>query len=481
MRYKLRMHMEQTADDASRFQWENGSSHVATSGKCKTAAVIPAIVTPESVGYPAHVNHKANKVVAAAANPRPAAVARTVSSRRSWHQWLYRFITGVYFERITLIHPERLPLAGPVLYLGLHRNGAVDGFVYDQVLRHPVFMISTQLRKNWFSRMFFQGIAVARAKDEGDHALNNAALHECVDHLRAGGELFVFPEGTSSLGPRHLPFKSGGVWLLLDYLADGDHQPIQVVPLGIHYECPWAFRGKVEVVVGPPILTELPPGASRIENLKTMKRRVQASLEAVGINVSSDEQQQLIQRFAYVSTLGTARSYFESLKAMEAGVPDKIMDAWRGLEPELQNAKLWFHQGVPLFPVGPVVPYLAALLFVSPVVLAAVMLNLPPFLAGWYAGKKFPDDRNVVSLWKILAGVPIFALWIGTVAAALLLLGNYLWLAAYLAVSYAGVKLYCRFKKLAVAVHNALRHPFLRKRMLNFHQTVLQALPDEAA
>jgi 1-acyl-sn-glycerol-3-phosphate acyltransferase len=396
-------------------------------------------------------------------------------------QWLYRFIKIVYFERITVIHPERLPRTGPVLYLGLHRNGAVDGFVYDQVLHHPVFMISTQLRKNWFARLFFEGIAVTRTKDEGDRALNDAALHQCLDHLRAGGELFVFPEGTSSLGPGHLPFKSGAIWLLLDYFESGNDPPLRVVPIGIHYECPWAFRSKVEVTVGSPISTDLPPAASRIERLKLMKRRMQSAMEDVGINVPSDEYQELIQRCAYVATLGTPRSYFKSLKKLEAAIPERIMDEWRGLEPALKDTRLWFHQGVPLFPVGPMVFYLMALLVISPIVFAAIALNLPAFIAGWSAGKKFPDGRNVVSLWKILVGVPVFALWGGAVILTLLLLGKFLWLAAYVAVTCVGVKLYYRFKKLAVAVHNALRQPALRSRMLRFHQTVLQSLPDETA
>lgn len=429
------------------------------------------------------MNDPTNEVVESGTNPPQAlsAAPPTAWPRSKWHQWLYRFIKTVYFERILLIHPERLPRTGPVLYLGLHRNGAVDGFVYDQVLHHPVFMISTQLRKNWFARLFFEGIAVTRTKDEGDRARNDAALRQCLDHLRAGGKLFVFPEGTSSLGPRHLPLKSGAVWLLLDYLEGGDRPPLQVVPLGIHYECPWAFRSKVEVVAGPLISTELPPDASRIERLKTMKRRVQAALEEVGINVPSDERQELIHRFAYVATLGSARSYFKSLKTMERAVLEKILDEWRGLERAVGDGKLWFHQGVPLFPVGAVVPYLVALLVASPIVLAAAAFNLPAFVAGWYAGKKFPDGRNVVSLWKILVGLPAFALWAGAVVLTLLLLGKLLWLAAYVAVTCAGLKLYYRFKKLAVAVRNALRQPALRCRMLAFHQTVLQSLPDETA
>ena len=86
--------------------------------------------------------------------------------------------------------------------------------------------------------------------------------------------------------------------MLLDYLEGGNNPPLRVVPLGIHYECPWAFRSKVEVTIGPPISTDLPPDASRIERLKLMKRRVQSSLEEVGLNVPTDEGQELIQRCA---------------------------------------------------------------------------------------------------------------------------------------------------------------------------------------
>ena len=80
-----------------------------------------------------------------------------------WYNCFLRFITRVYFARLTLVHPERLPKAGqPVLFVGLHRNGAVDGFVYHRLLGVPVFLISTQLTRSWFARLFFHGIAVTR-------------------------------------------------------------------------------------------------------------------------------------------------------------------------------------------------------------------------------------------------------------------------------------------------------------------------------
>src|SRR5207253_5350070 len=131
------------------------------------------------------------------------------------------------------------------------------------------FMISTQLRRHLIGRLFFTGIEVVRDKDEGESGTNIEALNHCMKLLRTGGALFVFPEGTSTLGPRHLPFKSGAARILATYLESGS--PIQVVPLGITYECPCAFRSRVEVVADGPVGPELagtPPPVGRLQELQ---------------------------------------------------------------------------------------------------------------------------------------------------------------------------------------------------------------------
>ena len=74
----------------------------------------------------------------------------------------------------------------------------------------------------------------------------------------------------------------------------------------------------------------------------------------------------------------------------------------------VEGGKTLVSSGGAALPVGPAVFYLAAFLVICPIVFAAIALNLPALIAGWYAGKKFPDGRNVVSLWKILVGVPVF-------------------------------------------------------------------------
>lgn len=400
-----------------------------------------------------------------------------------WRRFLYWFILRVYFARVTVLHAERQPKPGPVLYLGLHRNGAVDGWVYHHALGEPTFMISTQLRKNWLGRMFFTGIAVTRTKDEGERGANDRALQECVEHLRAGGSLFVFPEGTSSLGPRHLPFKSGALWLIQQYL-ELPGPPLQVIPVGIHYECPWAFRAKVEVVLGRALdLAGMNAGAgqeaSALSRLKELKRRAQAGLEEVGINVISEEYQGKIQRLAYISTLATPCSYFESLKVLEKTIPEPILQAAERLDPELQGRRLLRHQDVPLVPMSSPFIYLLALLLLAPVVALAMILNAPPLLASYFAGRKFPDGPNVISLWKILVGVPALLLWIGAVGVACLWTRHPGWLLGYGALTWVGLELYYRVKKLGVAVYNGFRYPQLRPAMLAFRETVLRNLPGE--
>ena len=152
--------------------------------------------------------------------------------------------------------------------------------------------------------------------------------------LADGGELIVFPEGTSSLGPRHLPFKSGAVRIALDALAGG--VPLRIVPLGIHYEGAWAFRSKVEVAVGESVSTELPAGLSELGRLKELKRRVTTALESVGTNFTSDEAQQNAERVAYAALRRGLRALGERL--VQRGALAEPMDIFFAHQEQAERA-----------------------------------------------------------------------------------------------------------------------------------------------
>jgi 1-acyl-sn-glycerol-3-phosphate acyltransferase len=390
---------------------------------------------------------------------------------RGWH-WL---CVRVYYERVTVLHPERLPEGGPVVFVALHRNGAVDGFIYHQVVPRGVFLVSTQLLRSFFARLFFTGIAVARQKDKQDQSHNEEALRQCTQLLADGGALVVFPEGTSSLGPRHLPFKSGAVRIALDALVRG--VPLRIVPLGIHYERAWAFRSKVEVVVGESVSTALPAELSELGRLKEMKRRLTTALESVGANFDSVEAQQHAERIACIATLGTPRTYFGSLKSLEAGVPEPLLARWRELEPQLASHRLLRHQGVPLFPTGLWLLYTALLLVLGPIVLAGALANFPPLLAGGLAAWRLADGPNVIALWRILVGLPLAVLWFGIVTTSLLCFCDCWWSLGYALLTLAALEMLYRARKLSVAVWNGLGRGGLARRARDFHQAVLQTLP----
>jgi hypothetical protein len=87
----------------------------------------------------------------------------------------------------------------------------------------------------------------------------------------------------------------------------------------------------------------------------------------------------------------------------------------------------------------------------------------------------------VVSLWKLLVGAPVFVLWGGFVSLALLYRKDPLALCVYLLLTWAGLKLWYRAKKLAVAVHNGYRRPELGPRLLAFREEVLRVLESSGA
>lgn len=400
-------------------------------------------------------------------------VPTSVAAARIWYRWLHRAIARAFYSRIAIRNGGPLHDAGPVLFIGTHRNGAVDGFVHRAVLPETSFLVSAQLRSNPIGRLFFCGIEVARTKDEGDTTANAGALQRCVDHLLGGGRLFVFPEGTSTLGPRHLPYRSGAARIALAY-AEACGRPLRVVPVGIHYEQPWAFRSRVEIVVGEPVESRLPPHLTAGARLGEMRRRLTHALESVGVNVASEEEFREASQLAYAATLGTDRSFAATLKALEAGIPTELRIARDRFEAACGSRRPWRHQDVPLFPGSSVLPYALALVALAPFVIAGALLNLPPLLAGALAARRFADGPNVIALWRILVGVPVFGIWS---LACLVSLGVALgpaWAGGYLALTAIAIAGWYRAKKLAVTVRNGLFAASLRPAALHLRDLILR-------
>ncbi len=390
---------------------------------------------------------------------------------------LHRLCARLWYSRVDLSGAAHLAAPDPILYVSLHRNGLVDGFVLREVLRTPTFMVSTQWMKHPLLRFFFDGIGVTREKDGGAAESSLASLAVCADHLASGRNLVIFPEGTSSLGPSHLPIKTGTARILDDVLARG--VALTVLPVALQYERAWAFRSRVEVVLGAPVDLTVDPALTPKASMRARHDRLVQALEAVGLNVPDAPTQARVEALAYAATLGTRIRYAAALKACETDVPMALAEAWEALQQELPRHALR-HQGVPLVPTGPVALYILGFLLLAPLPLAATVLNLPVVLASAWAGRTLPDDRNVIALWRLLVGVPLLGLWSLAVIVTALTTGHPAWLGLWVALSLGGLLATYRAKKLGVAVWNALTCPGLRPRLRALHAQLVAHLAGQA-
>ena len=94
---------------------------------------------------------------------RPDTPSRGLLHRLWFQAVLPRLAVRLCVGRVRVTGMEQVPVSGPVLFVGLHRAGLMDGWVYSHALpRRTVFMVAAaRLRQPWL-RPLVAGIAVAR-------------------------------------------------------------------------------------------------------------------------------------------------------------------------------------------------------------------------------------------------------------------------------------------------------------------------------
>ena len=383
-----------------------------------------------------------------------------------WYQFLSQFCAHFYFSRVEVL-PAAPRLSGPTLLVALHRNGAVDGWVYKSIFPRATFLIAAQLRKNLLAKIFFTGISVVRDKDEGDRCANAAAMQLCQKLLATGGVLAIFPEGTSSLGPRHLPFKSGAARIAHE--AWQSNIPLTVIPLGITYDAPSTFRSHVQVIVGEP-LTHISVAAL---SLGELKHELSSRLESLGINAASDEQYRDIQVLA--SLVSPEIPYHQALKSLERSLPTAIQNGWPALRDSLAGHNLLHADKEPFSP-RPILLTVGVAVLLAPLVLAAALLNAPLLLGAYLAGRRLADASNVITLWRILIGAPLLVVWLFGVLFSAFAFNVPTLFHVYLILSALGLFAYAPWKHSARQSFNAIRFPTLRLSCLALRSTLLREL-----
>lgn len=126
-----------------------------------------------------------------------------------WYQWV-RFVCWCWFRlfyRLKIQGRENLPMTGPVLVISNHQSFLDPILIGMATGKRPMSMLA---RRNLFKPFFMgwllrslNGIPVERG------SADLAAMRTCIEVLKKGEGLSLFPEGTRSEDGRVLPLKSG--------------------------------------------------------------------------------------------------------------------------------------------------------------------------------------------------------------------------------------------------------------------------------
>lgn len=117
----------------------------------------------------------------------------------------YRCLFATYF-RWRVIHPERVPLTGPVILASNHASFLDPPLVGSGVKRDINYMARKSLFRYPGVGAILRAVQAVPVDRDGGGA---AGLKAILDRLKAGGGIVLFPEGTRSKDGNLQPARSG--------------------------------------------------------------------------------------------------------------------------------------------------------------------------------------------------------------------------------------------------------------------------------
>ena len=143
-------------------------------------------------------------------------------------------------------------------------------------------------------------IPVYRPEDFLGPVDNRAMFAACIETLRAGAAVGVFPEGTSHRDERVRRLRTGTARIALEAEAQSNFTlGVQIVPVGLNFEAPGRFRSDVVVLIGPPLQVQTLGAAYRADPVRAVQEltgEIQTRLEDLALELPQPEFLPLVRR-----------------------------------------------------------------------------------------------------------------------------------------------------------------------------------------
>lgn len=166
-----------------------------------------------------------------------------------------RLLMPFYFRRLQVTGQDNIPKSGPVILAPTHRS-RWDGLVMAYATGKPVTGRDLQFMVSEDEMRGLQGWFIQRL---GGFPVNTkqpaiGTIRHCVELLRHGGMLVMFPEGNIFRHGYVNPLKPGMARIALQVESSQPSVGLKIVPITIRYSDPVPhWRSEVKISIGSPL------------------------------------------------------------------------------------------------------------------------------------------------------------------------------------------------------------------------------------
>ncbi len=332
---------------------------------------------------------------------------------------------------------EPLPRRGPVILVANHNSALLDPVMLSVASRRPVrFLAKAPLFTDSSLRVLVRAagsIPVYRQKDDASQIGRNAEMFQAVMvALSEGSILGLFPEGRSHRAPSVQPLRTGAARIALEAFAL-HHTTFPIIPVGLMVRHQGKFRSPALILRGKPVAWEdlAACGAEDRLAVRRLTDRIHTSLRQVTLELEHWEDRPLVECAEAIWTaeyggnsdpaaamrrLRRAARILGELRRQEGPYSDVLRQVEQhrrklqllGLQPaHLSMDTRWTAGLRRALRTRHLLGFPAALLAVA----GYLLFRIPYGIAGALARLRQPQAAALSSR-RVLAGVPVYLLWV---------------------------------------------------------------------
>lgn len=248
----------------------------------------------------------------------------------------FRALLDLYFRSVEELGERPSEATGGRVFVANHSNALIDPIL---VLTHAPCDVSPLAKStlwdlpglSWLLDLA-DAVPVMRRHDNPDKpaSANDEMFDKIAEHLKNGGNVLVFPEGTSHNEPRMIRLKTGAARMLDRARAQGAHN-LTFQAVGLEFDSRSTFRSRAVVAYGPVRQADEVEGAF----VEGVTDKMREDLSELVIEGASWEERRLVLRIAELlrNDAHETVSFSEAVRISQ-GV-ERARDQLRARAPEL--------------------------------------------------------------------------------------------------------------------------------------------------